>query len=658
MTDDEIRAIIDAFLNTVGRTQYIGARYVPTFGRLGEDTWQWDEGAAAYEPLVVVQWRGDSYTSRKAVPAGTDILDEEYWANTGNFNGQLAQVYERLRALEEPTDYQPQIDALRNDLTTETETRTSEDARIDAALEAETAARGIAEEALQNQITEEAQTRAESDADMEQEIADEIQARTDADATLTAAIAAETTARADADTEIDERLDSLAYVCSRLLMGGTVLPTYVGSFEGDEQHASCVRVGGNIYTLSPNNYDGMGTLRVWNLASNSLSRSTSILMGHANSACYDTVRSCVWIVPMNTYSAGVATDLLKLYQYNVNMTSRTEVDVPQKPYGVSFDPITNDLYMLCATNGQDWIRVYRMRADEESFTLYRTVTDLQFPSTGVFGNILWQDFAVYGGTLLACKLDGTVYVIPLAPESPTVAGTFRIGFTDSGNLWRYGEVEGLEFDADGRLYSMRTCNCAFTNTGEHVTRQVGFVTELNTLTQAQTNDDCTLQTYGTLTLVPESQFALNRFECHSMNELIWRDDQTWHTVTVPEGMTLSVKKWRIMRTCELQVLGTLNISHELEVDSGDFFLYVYNGTVNFTGDGPMIDGATHPCNVKFRSRNGHVNMTNDVDLVNVGFTPSLIMVLGTDNIVSYKINEVERSGSGLYSGRWQIWAES
>ena len=64
--------------------QYIGARYVPIFA----DPIQWDD-TREYEPLTIVLYQGDSYTSKQAVPVGVNILNEDYWALTGNFNAQV-----------------------------------------------------------------------------------------------------------------------------------------------------------------------------------------------------------------------------------------------------------------------------------------------------------------------------------------------------------------------------------------------------------------------------------------------------------------------------------------------------------------------------------------------------------------------------------------
>lgn len=65
-------------------TQYIGARYVPIFA----DPAEWDN-TKAYEPLTIVLYQGNSYTSAQAVPVGIDISNEEFWKLTGNYNAQI-----------------------------------------------------------------------------------------------------------------------------------------------------------------------------------------------------------------------------------------------------------------------------------------------------------------------------------------------------------------------------------------------------------------------------------------------------------------------------------------------------------------------------------------------------------------------------------------
>ena len=95
-TDEDIKEIIDSFIEGLTDQKYIGARYVPVFGRKGETSIAWDN-TAPYEPLTVVLHNGTSYTSRQFVPTGIAITDGEFWAETGNLNAQLVEYNRQLR---------------------------------------------------------------------------------------------------------------------------------------------------------------------------------------------------------------------------------------------------------------------------------------------------------------------------------------------------------------------------------------------------------------------------------------------------------------------------------------------------------------------------------------------------------------------------------
>ena len=74
-------------------TQYIGARYVPIFytDQYGGNDW---EAGVQYEPLTIVTYLNQSYTSKKQVPAYvSNPADEpDYWVLTGAYNAQVAQL--------------------------------------------------------------------------------------------------------------------------------------------------------------------------------------------------------------------------------------------------------------------------------------------------------------------------------------------------------------------------------------------------------------------------------------------------------------------------------------------------------------------------------------------------------------------------------------
>jgi hypothetical protein len=74
--------------------QYIGARYVPIFD--GEYN-----SEKAYEPLTVVTYLNNTYTSKKTVPAGVLPSNTEYWALTGNYNAQVEEYRQEVVHLSE-----------------------------------------------------------------------------------------------------------------------------------------------------------------------------------------------------------------------------------------------------------------------------------------------------------------------------------------------------------------------------------------------------------------------------------------------------------------------------------------------------------------------------------------------------------------------------
>lgn len=84
------------FPNNPGYNIYYGARYVPVFSSQPGSVWT---NTIKYDPLTIVLWQGNSYTSKTFVPIGVDITDTTYWAQTGNYNAQIEQLrvlYEEL----------------------------------------------------------------------------------------------------------------------------------------------------------------------------------------------------------------------------------------------------------------------------------------------------------------------------------------------------------------------------------------------------------------------------------------------------------------------------------------------------------------------------------------------------------------------------------
>lgn len=78
---------------------YVGERYVPIFDP--DTTWQ---STKTYKPLTIVKYGNNWYTSKKNVPmnqAPTGADNDPYWAETGNYNGYIAELNQRMGALEQ-----------------------------------------------------------------------------------------------------------------------------------------------------------------------------------------------------------------------------------------------------------------------------------------------------------------------------------------------------------------------------------------------------------------------------------------------------------------------------------------------------------------------------------------------------------------------------
>ena len=80
--------------------QYVGARYVPkVFEHNGSSNWV---SGIAYEPLTIVTYLNNSYTSKKPVPSsvGSPNLNPEYWANTGDYSGTVSNLTQLVEGLQ------------------------------------------------------------------------------------------------------------------------------------------------------------------------------------------------------------------------------------------------------------------------------------------------------------------------------------------------------------------------------------------------------------------------------------------------------------------------------------------------------------------------------------------------------------------------------
>lgn len=91
----------------MAQLQYIGARYVPKFyeNSLDPSSMEWESGVG-YDPLTVVTYNSDTYTSKITVPStvGAPDANPTYWAKTADYNAALHALQEEVDDLTDKVD--------------------------------------------------------------------------------------------------------------------------------------------------------------------------------------------------------------------------------------------------------------------------------------------------------------------------------------------------------------------------------------------------------------------------------------------------------------------------------------------------------------------------------------------------------------------------
>lgn len=268
--------------------EYVGARYVPLFA----DPIDWD-ATSTYEPLTVVLYQGNSYTSRQYVPSNIDISNTTYWAQTGNYNAQIEQYRTEVQ------NFDSRITSAARDasnaLSASTE-NASDIVDLTSALETTTT---TANNALAATVTNASGISA---------IEQNVETISGAVTENTDAIAAETLARENADTTLTNSvnqlntlvtsLDKQVYidrlsgdpefvVINRFVLGGSY-NTSAPYYGRAACQGSCVIKINNVdYWVCATGPDGGNHVVVVRMSDNVVISDTILNLGHANGCSYD-----------------------------------------------------------------------------------------------------------------------------------------------------------------------------------------------------------------------------------------------------------------------------------------------------------------------------------------------------------------------------------
>ena len=312
--------------------RYIGARYVPKFA----EPIVWDKNND-YEPLTIVQYEGNSYTSKQAVPAGIELTNEAYWAVTGNYNAQ--------------------IEGYRKDAKAALATAQSAEAKADDAIEQattqvtnETARAKAAEQANADSIiAETARAKAAEQANADSIIAETARAKA-AEQANADSIVAETARAKAAEQAIVKQLGSPIGETFRFkvltrdakdhsyLYSNPPEPAW-DSIQGvcwtkNGKYAATFSPGLVYYRQNNTQYLNTAVIREYNADGTVSRESAPIKMGHANSITYNPTTN-EFLVANNYQLAGDSAET----RNESNLISRVDYDTLTKIDDVAVDAI-------------------------------------------------------------------------------------------------------------------------------------------------------------------------------------------------------------------------------------------------------------------------------------------------------------------------------
>jgi hypothetical protein len=193
---------------------YIGARYVPIFA----DPVEWDN-EREYEPLTIVVYNGDMYTSKCYVPKGAALPEypenqTKYWVRTADYNYQFADLKKTVNDLSRLVEQFQKDNQTFTDLINGWNEQVKQwEAKMDewqTTVDGVTAAVADLTAKLNEEVDRAKAAEQANAAAIAQETADRKQAISDVDAAYKAADAAEAQTREEADTALGERIDNEA----------------------------------------------------------------------------------------------------------------------------------------------------------------------------------------------------------------------------------------------------------------------------------------------------------------------------------------------------------------------------------------------------------------------------------------------------------------
>lgn len=439
-------------------TQYIGSRYVPVFA----DPADWSK-ENIYEPLTIVMYQGNSYTSKMTVPKGIEITDTKYWAETGNYNAQVEQYRKEAElAVDTAKDAKQTAETTEVNLATEITNReaavSAEETRATAAekkltsdLADETSRAEAAEKVNADAITYETARAEQAENQLNSYISKEATRAKTAEEKLTSDLASEVTNRENADEKITNDLTKL--IAAKKNVNG-----FIGEYRGQlvfnsgkyfvdtpSTETPCIIPQGftlgvdenTMYAFTRTNDETVQKLYKVDVQNNKYSLvKTYSTLGHANNIVYNTVTNQYYVI------TGKAENPIAVL--NADFSIKKFINVNTTWGKLGFDRVTKILYLVT-----DDFKVYII--DENDNVTYTNVT----LNRGSEYSIVGQGSDAYNGKFYHMQgysdINGGILEYDLTTGKVTQAIPF---LTDnSNNILPFGEPEDISITEEGVMYS-------------------------------------------------------------------------------------------------------------------------------------------------------------------------------------------------------------
>lgn len=288
------------------------------------------------------------------------------------------------------------------------------------------------------------------------------------------------------------------------LLGSILLGSYTVPINSN-QPSAVLKIGNLVHTFNnSNNVNNTGILKTFNIETNLFVEDKEILMGHANSVCYNPINNKIYVAPLKDYINNV--DALYLYVYDTSFNYLGTLETPERISGLSFDFKENTMYAKASS-----FNFYKVENEEFTLIGHPELPDLNFVATT---DISWnQALAVYDGKAYFSSPWNKIAVVDI--ETMNIINDYTVEDVDVCYKRIMKEIEDFEFTEEGHLIGIRYSNCGVIRMAyvvEYTVNQVGsYAPALN-------SNSIVVSTYY-LSSEAQSKFLNDNNEIKSLMEL-------------------------------------------------------------------------------------------------------------------------------------------